>query len=148
MRTNPRLYCQTPPAIISVPRKDLWKEALENLRAKPETKEVLTRYEAILKSYAKLPAQANTQLRISSIIEDKVKVMEETQWKFQFGEKSIKVSEQVKKIVDAIIVFKDLGSSIASMNPVHAGIPWAGVCILLPVCLHSLHQYGNNGLAG
>lgn len=143
MRANPQLCCQTPPVITSTvqlsririaPRKDLWKEAWEKLGAKKETEEAVTRFDAILNSYATLPAEATTQEKMSSIIKDKVKVMEDKQWKFQFGEKSIKVGDQAKKIVEAISVVKDLESSIASMDPVHAGIPWAGVCILLPVC--------------
>lgn len=43
----------------------------------------------------------------------------------------------VRKLVDKIVhVFekvKDLGSVAASIDPVHAGIPFAGICVLVSV---------------
>ena len=102
--------------------------------------EVVTRFEAILSSYVTLSTKASTQEKMFSTVKDKVMAIEDRQWKLQFGEKSIKVDDQVKKIVDAITVVKDLGSSIASMDPVHVGIPWARVCILLSVCCYSFSQ--------
>jgi len=49
------------------------------------------------------------------------------------GKKSIELREQIDRVLQIVIVAKDLGSSLASMDPIHAGIPWAGVCVLLPV---------------
>ena len=47
--------------------------------------------------------------------------------------KAVEVREQVDRIVKVVLVAKDFISSAASIDPIHAGLPWAGVCMLLPV---------------
>jgi len=48
-------------------------------------------------------------------------------------ERSVKVRKQVNRIVKVMLVAKDFVSSVANMDLVHAGLPWAEVCMLLPV---------------
>jgi hypothetical protein len=36
--------------------------------------------------------------------------------------------------------FKDIGTTIAGLDPVHAGLPWAGICLLLQVSVASKEQ--------
>lgn len=70
---------------------------------------------------------------MSKLIESKLAAMQDRQWKVSLGKKSVEIRAQVDRILKIIIVAKDLGSSLASMDPIHAGIPWAGVCVILPV---------------
>ena len=51
----------------------------------------------------------------------------------QNGGNSGKVRRQVDRLVAGIKLFKPLGDSLASVDPVHFGLPWAGVCLLLSV---------------
>lgn len=51
----------------------------------------------------------------------------------KFGDKSIEVREQFDHIIARLSVLKPLGNSLAAIDPVHAGLPWAGVCLLLSV---------------
>ena len=41
----------------------------------------------------------------------------------------------MESIVKIINNFKDAGTSAANADPVHAGLPWAGICLLLSVSL-------------
>ena len=70
---------------------------------------------------------------MSKLIESKLAAMQDRQWKVSLGKKSIEIRAQVDRILQIVIVAKDLGSSLASMDPIHAGIPWAGICVILPV---------------
>ena len=70
---------------------------------------------------------------MSKLIESQLAAMQDRQWKVALGKKSIEIRAQVDRILQIVIVAKDLGSSLASMDPLHAGIPWAGVCVILPV---------------
>ena len=70
---------------------------------------------------------------MSKLIESKLAAMQDRQWKLSLGKKSIEIRAQVDRILQIVIVAKDLGSSLASMDPIHAGIPWAGVCVILLV---------------
>ena len=72
---------------------------------------------------------------MSVFVSKKLAAMNEKKWRFEVGGRSIEVREQVDRIVKTILVAKDFISSIASMDPIHAGLPWAGVCMLLPVGL-------------
>ena len=53
------------------------------------------------------------------------------------GDKSIEVRKQFDRIIAGIKAFKPLGDSLASVAPIHAGLPWAGVCLLVSVCTNT-----------
>ena len=99
------------------------------------------RFNSILVSEAKGPDKhaghdsptPPTQAKMSKLIESKLAAMQDRQWKISLGKKSIEIRAQVDRILKIIVVAKDLGSSLASMDPIHAGIPWAGICVILPV---------------
>jgi hypothetical protein len=44
-----------------------------------------------------------------------------------------KIRGHLNSISKAVQVFKDVGSSLASLDPIHAGIPWALVSFILQV---------------
>jgi hypothetical protein len=71
--------------------------------------------------------------QMSALVAKKLAVMNEKQWRFNVGGKSVEVRDQVDRIVKIVLVAKDFISSAASIDPIHAGLPWAGVCMLLPV---------------
>lgn len=56
------------------------------------------------------------------------------------GSHSIEVREQVDRIIKIVTVAKDFVSSVASLDPIHAGLPWAGVCMLLPLITNDSKQ--------
>lgn len=71
--------------------------------------------------------------QMSALVAKKLETMKQEQWKLQIGGKSIEVRQQVDRIVKVVLVGKEFITSAASMDPIHAGLPWAGVCMLLPV---------------
>ncbi len=77
------------------------------------------------------PSEREKQM--SALVDEKLAAMNERQWRVRVCGRSVKVREQVDRIVKVVLVAKDFVSSAASMDPIHAGLPWAGVCMLLPV---------------
>jgi hypothetical protein len=69
---------------------------------------------------------------MSALVANKLAIMDEKQWRFNVGGKSVDVRDQVDRIVKIVLVAKDFISA-ASVDPIHAWLPWAGVCVLLPV---------------
>jgi hypothetical protein len=112
-------------------RQDLWQQAWEDLKRKDE--QLVNKYTAILDSYTNLPRDSTLQKKLWTIISDRRKDISDRQWTIKFGKKPRKVIDQVEKIVKAITAFKDFGTAAASLAPIHAGLPWAGICVLLPV---------------
>jgi hypothetical protein len=49
------------------------------------------------------------------------------------SEAEVKIREQLNSILKAVQIFKDFGTSFAALDPVHAGIQWAAVNLILQV---------------
>jgi hypothetical protein len=49
--------------------------------------------------------------------------MKGREWELRWRGKSVKVREQVERIVKVVKVFKDLRNSVAVIDPIHAGLP-------------------------
>ena len=65
--------------------------------------------------------------------QDLRKKTESTAWKLPFKVRKHEVTlrDCLKEVVKALKLFKDVGSVIASLDRVHAGIPWAAVNVVL-----------------
>jgi hypothetical protein len=124
-------------------RKSLWDRAYDDLR--DENKKLAEAFEKILLAEPEVGPNASLNDRdtskrekqMSTLVEKKLAIMNDKQWRIKVCGRSVEVREQVDKIVKIVLVAKDFISTAASLDPVHVGLPWAGVCILLPV------GYGN-----
>lgn len=63
--------------------------------------------------------------------EDRQKTLEAKRWKIVVGSKEVVVWEQFNRIIKYVSLFKDISSAAASLDPLHAGIPLAGLCLLM-----------------
>ena len=78
---------------------------------------------------------------ILSDVEQKKAQLKQKRWKVTFAGKEVIIREQLNKIIKAVQVSKDLGSAIAGLDPLHAGLPWAGICFLMQIALGDFDQY-------
>ena len=114
-------------------RGDLWGLAYKQLLA--ENEPIVRHYEEVLKTSGIVsddPA-ADIQEQVQAVLVWKRKQVLQKQWRLQWGNKSIKVRTQIDRIVKIIGAFKEAGSVAANVDPLHAGLPWAGICFLLAV---------------
>jgi hypothetical protein len=91
-----------------------------------------------------IPGTASRNDQVQEIIKSRLQEMQSKQWKVQVGGIDIKVRDQMDRIVGVISAIRDVGSSVAALGPVHAGIPWASVCVLLSVRLCNHRGYLSN----
>ena len=114
-------------------RGNLWGLAYKQLLAEDEP--LVRHYEEVLKTAGIVPddSAADIQEQIQAVLELKRKQVLQKQWRLQWGNKSIKVRVQIDRIVKIIGAFKEAGSAAANVDPLHAGLPWAGICFLLAV---------------
>jgi hypothetical protein len=70
-----------------------------------------------------------TQLVIST--NESKKALEAKRWKIVVGSREILVREQFDRISKFVSLFKNVGGAAASLDPLHAGIPLAGLCLLM-----------------
>ena len=114
-------------------RDDFWGLAYKQLLA--ENEPLVRHYQEVLKAaaIASDDSTADTQKQIQSVLALKRKQILHKQWRLQWGNKSIRVRTQIDRIIKLISAFKEAGSVAANVDPLHAGLPWAGICFLLAV---------------
>jgi len=76
---------------------------------------------------------------MSAVVDKKILCFTSQQWKLEVGGKEYKIREQIGRIVKMIQIVKDFGSQVAGLDPIHAGLLWAGVCVLLTARRTSTH---------
>ncbi len=109
----------------------LWDQAWH--KAQQDAPKLIEDYITIARDAGFHTSQAPFNEEIPTVVENRVNAMRSKQWKFTIGKKTIKVRDQVDKIIQMIKLFKDAGATAAQVDPVHAGLPWAGVCLVLLV---------------
>lgn len=128
---KPRLLDPT----ISMRSADLWEKAYFQLSTDEKHKDLFVKYEAILEE--NFPP-SNSEIvsfpkNMEAMVQFQINKMKQKQWVLQWDQKSIVVRDQAERIVKFVQTFSSLGSAVASIDPIHAGIPWAGVCTILTV---------------
>ena len=128
-------------------KSSLWGQAYQDL-AKENSKLVIS-LEELLNLELPAPQNQNSYAasgpsdredRMSEFIRMRLAAMDDRKWRIKMGEHAIEVREQADRIVKLVIVAKDFISSVASMDPVHAGLPWAGICFMLPLLTNDSKQ--------
>jgi hypothetical protein len=118
-------------------KKDLWQRAYDELGADKDNKIWIERYESLVKSIAKdeenMPNDSGVEQQIAAFVRTRMKVMTNKQWMLQWGSRSFSIRQQVDRIVKVIQSVSSIASAAASLDPLHAGIAWAGICVVLPV---------------
>jgi len=115
------------------PTRDLWFDALQTLSE--EEQKAIQHIQ---------PIQA-VQLPLSGRIEELVKITRTKQhecereyYKFRFQGQEIILRDVAEKIIFWLNKFKAIGDIVVNIDPVHAGLPWAGVRFLLQVLISLL----------
>jgi hypothetical protein len=72
--------------------------------------------------------------------EEKKQLCVEKQWSLTIGGKKIVLRDKVNTVVDLISKFKDVGTIAVGADPIHAGLPWAGICLILQVVVADKEQ--------
>lgn len=75
-----------------------------------------------------------------SAAEQKKQLCINRRWTLAVGSHAISSKEKVDKVITFLDKFKTVGSTVASVDPIHAGLPWAGVCLILQVAVSEKQQ--------
>ncbi|KAK0803971.1 hypothetical protein LTR91_008727 [Friedmanniomyces endolithicus] len=61
-------------------------------------------------------------------------------WSWTYKGHKVYVHDQVDKVVQLLDKFKSVGDVVANVDPIHVGLPWAGIRLILEVALSDRHQ--------
>lgn len=110
----------------------LWKEAYEKFKS---ASEMFERLQSIISKDSNAIRNAGQEQQLGDVLIRKIRIMEDKQWVLHWRRKGIKIGPQFDKIVKVFKLFKPIGDTAAGLGPIHAGIPWACVSVLLPVSI-------------
>lgn len=71
-------------------------------------------------------------------------ICQENRWKFKFRGKEIIVRDLADKLLDWVDKFKNIGDVLVSYDPSHAALPWAGIRLVLQVCVVTSDKFGGS----
>jgi hypothetical protein len=115
---------------LPCPRRDLWNEALKVLSKKDKT--------LVLDHVPPATTPISEVLEtLMQIAQDKRRACESKRWTVKFREHVVVLSQVADKVIAWLDKFKQIGDIAANVDPLHAGLPWAGVRLLLQVCCKS-----------
>jgi hypothetical protein len=72
--------------------------------------------------------------------EDKKELCISKRWTLKIGSRTISPREKAEKVVELLDKFKRIGDIASGADPVHFGLPWAGVSFLLQVAVNGKQQ--------
>jgi hypothetical protein len=119
--------------------KSLWDRAYETFAQKNRDldgafREILSTESASLPGVLTSKNYVDKEKQLSALVKVQVERMESREWKIKLGRKTIKIRKQVEGIIKILSAVKDFGTQAATLDPVHAGLPVAGLYLILSVC--------------
>lgn len=60
---------------------------------------------------------------------------------WEYRGRRIHRSDQVDKVLQLLDKFKFVGDAISNVDPVHIGLPWAGIRVIIEVCYHLVMKW-------
>lgn len=117
----------TKPAKVSFSSKELWEEALHRLQSSDETAKKWDHYVALLnkKDIAAAPSAQDAK-SIQDIAIQTRDECEKPKIAFSLRGRQISLQKVLDKTIDALLTFKDIGGTLASLNP-YASLAWGGI---------------------
>jgi hypothetical protein len=163
---NIKLSTTAPPSVtvdsaMAVPISELWNEAWDDLKTKNAA--LVKEYEEHIEKATSRYAQSHVTMSVMrttnqsvvafsglgklqraqemrGLLENRIKELEQGQWKVGFGENQFTVKEFIKPVVGFIDQSKDYIATAAEASP-YASLAWAGVSLLLPVSSSSVARH-------
>jgi hypothetical protein len=57
-------------------------------------------------------------------------------WLWNYKGRQVYIFDQVDKVVQLLDKFKAVGDVVTNIDPIHVGLPWAGIRAILEVCIY------------
>lgn len=122
---DPPPYTKTP-APTTDPAKEFLEKALKSL-ANPEDREVIVKASPFATDII-----GAVDASYTAACERKKRCDNES-WTLTFGKRTVIVRNEAEKILQLLDRVKSVGNVVAQIDPIHVGLPWAGIRLLLQV---------------
>ncbi len=120
----------TTPVATKVDKKDYWQLAIDKL--KEEEPSVASQIAAVQEA-ATVSGSTDFAAQLFHVTTQSQQALEAKRWKITTRAGEVVLRDRLSRLLKAVTVFKDVGNAAASLDPVHAGLPLAGFCLLMQV---------------
>jgi len=117
----------TSPVLADATSQHILNKVLEKL--KEDDKRII---DAFISSDNEISSVLST---VYTACKEKREFCEKKSLTFTFRGRTVKLREEADKLILWLDKFKQVGDIAANADPIHAGLPWAGIRLLLEVCI-------------
>lgn len=96
------------------------------------------------------PAVANIKTTLDSLhktVEAKRETCEKKRWVFNLNGQTMELSKLADKVCVWLDKLKGIGDIVVNVDPLHAGVPWAAIRLLLQVLDFGVNTLYDGGVA-
>jgi hypothetical protein len=111
-------------------KKDYWQLAVDQLQ---EEDSAVADQIAGVQQAATAAGNADFAAQLLYTTKQGQQELESKRWKIGTGSRGVVLRDQFDQLVKAVTLFKDVGNAAGSIDPLHAGLPLAGFCVLMQV---------------
>jgi hypothetical protein len=115
-----------------VTKKDYWQLAIDALQAE-DLKGSIKKQIAAIRQEAAAAGTTDFADLLLRTTQQSQRDLEARRWKIGTGSWSVHVRQQLDRTIKALQIFKELSSPAYNIDPVHVGLPLAGLCVLMQV---------------
>ncbi|KAM0168541.1 hypothetical protein ACHAPF_010881 [Botrytis cinerea] len=80
---------------------------------------------------------------VYKLAKEKQRTCENKRWKFSYGKHRVVLRDVAEKVTSRLGRLTQIGDIIANVDPIHVGLPWAGIRLLLQVVTSDSHTMGS-----
>jgi hypothetical protein len=114
----------------NVTSKDYWRLAIEEMQKEdPAARDQI----AGVQQAAAESGDRDFVAQLLHTTKERQQALEAKRWKVPTRSGDWVLREKLDRILKVVTVVKDMGSAAATLDPVHAGLPMAGFCVLMQV---------------
>lgn len=137
------VVCEPQDSRYRVPRRKVLSFSAPSCAVTCANRKYLHRYSAWRKAFNALPEEDRQLLdpcdihdclkKIRDAVQKQKEVVDAKSWKYTKDGEQIVLRDVADKLINWVDRFKAIGNVVASFDPIHAALPWAGCRFLLEV---------------
>lgn len=136
---------ETTVSSTQIVKKDYWQLAIDALQAE-DHKGSIKKQIAVIQQEAAATGTTDFAELLLQATQQSQQDLEARRWKIGTGSWSIHVRQQLDRTIKALQIFREMSSPAYNVDPVHLGLPLAGLCVLMQV--QSSQSYAARTLCG
>ena len=114
-------------------KKDYWQLALDELQK--DDPSIRGRVAAVQQA-ATEAGNADFVAQLLHTTQQGQKELESKRWMIRAGSREVILHDHYDRLVKAMTFLKDVSKSVGNIDPLHAGLPLAGFCVIMQVRAH------------